>query len=117
MVYRDEPAYSLAEIRALFAPDHPLHQLATLATHLAEHPAIRAIAWEGYVYRHEQLIDLVVLADPGADQAALQEDLSRFGAHAAQVTGARFRKVAARLVARATESRPAYTLQFYWAGR
>jgi hypothetical protein len=115
LVYRDEPAYSLAEVRSLFPAGHPLHQLASLATHLAEDPAIRAVAWEGYAYQHQHLVDLVVLAHPDANQAAMQDNLSRFGTYAAQATGARFRKVAVRLVARAGETRPAYTLQFYWA--
>jgi hypothetical protein len=117
MAYRDEPAYSLAEIRALFPPDHPLHRLAGLAAHLAEHPAIREVAWEGYAYRREHLIDLIVLAYPETDQVALEESLWRFGAHAARAAGIRFRKAGPRLVARAGEGRPAYTLYFYWAAR
>ena len=117
ITYRDEPAYSLGEIRTLFPADHPLHRLATLATHLAEHPAIHAVALEAYAYRHEHLVDLIVLVDPKADQEAVHEDLTRFGTHAARVTGVRFRKVAPRLVARAAESLPAYTLYFYWAAR
>jgi hypothetical protein len=117
LVYRDEPAYSLAEVRSLFPSGHPLHQLATIATHLAEDPAIRTVTWEGYAYQHQHLVDLIVLAQPGADQVALQENLARFGTYAAQATGARFRKVAVRLVVRAAETRPAYTLQFYWAAR
>jgi hypothetical protein len=113
--YRDAP-YSLAEVRALFPASHPLHRLAVLASHCGEHPAVRDVTWEGYAYRGEHLVDLIVLVDAAADLAAVQEDLGRFGAYAARATGARFRRVAPRLVARADERRPAYTLYFYWAG-
>jgi hypothetical protein len=87
----DGVIYSRGALLDAYPIGHPLHTLAHMATHLAEHPAILTIEVVLTREEHTGYADVLVCVEPGA--YPMDDVLAPFGQAVALATGVDFEGV------------------------